>query len=621
MGQDEEIRAVARTLSRNEVLLLSATRFWSQGRGQTLWRGVLSVLHKQGIKAPAAEKAAASLQARGWVVTGGKRSAKTIGLTSAGFRASEVISRGVELLPWDWRSTFPDEQRADPRADAIRAYQESIGMAHDPRKAPNPPLAIIGEGLLGNPHQGIFCWNCRLALSGDQDICPRCSAGQTEAANPSRVEVQDPLQNAEFLKWAFSNYGMSKRALEFMRNTDPKEFAAYTQGWADPQAENPCIPCMMNPAPGPTGSDSAGWAPSDKSPGRVKWERRPKGEKRITPEGLWLHDSSGLMPEGYDPRAWMFENPQEDLDLLVRQARTGDVEAYRKYVREAVRRGILEKSLGTMSHGWGKSWTPEVSAKRSGHRADGFFYLPWSGDDYRAMQNPLTREESEAALAFANHQQKRALNMDNSLTLEQRRDLMWRAAGAGDIVDLYSDFGAGAGMSDPANVKLAARAARLGTEAMEFSKAHHRVGGGKPIIPEIAPRRKNPTDKKRKGDRGKKVEISLDEARKFAKQVGQEAAFEAAMRAHKKFHGVWPDKVTVYRFPDGGKKINRKFVAGLGRVPETHYYKSHPDGNKANTYWVHKHPPGGEPLEVLDPATGVTSKIGGTFKVTSWWYH
>jgi hypothetical protein len=192
---------------------------------------------------------------------------------------------------------------------------------------------------------------------------------------------------------------------------------------------------------------------------------------------------------------------------------------------------------------------------------------------------------------------------------------MWRAAGAGDIIDLYSDWGGGKGPADAENIRNVTRAARLGSQAAAYAR-----GPGGPFTPE--PRRKaNPTNRKRKGDRGKKAEITLQAARAIAAAFGQADAFDAALKAHKTFHGVYPDKVTVYQVPDGKKKINRKFVAGLGRVPETHYYKSHPDGNKANTYWVHKHPPGGEPLEVLDPSTGLTSKIGGTFKVTSWWYH
>lgn len=474
--QDEDIRSIARTLSRTDVIVLSAIRFWSITPGtQTLWGGVLSVLHKQGIKSPEARESVKNLQRLGWVTLwGGERLGKTVSLTNAGVRASDVISRGVELLPWDWRSTFPDVEFLLTK--------------------PNPPLAIVGAGILANPHEGLTCWYCSLPLSSGQDLCPRCGSTNSEMYNP------------------------------------------------------PCVPCK--------------------------------------------------------------ENPDDDLGMLVRQARTGDVEAYRKYVREAVRRGVLESNLATLFHGWGKTWTPDVSRTRAGgdRRRDGFSFLPWSGDDYNAMKNPLDPSETAAGLQFAESQQARALNLENNLTPIQRRDLMWRAAGAGDVIDLYTDVG------HPDAIKSVIRAGRLGSQAQAFSK-----GAIDPLAGQG--RKANPTNRKRKGDRGKKAEITLQAARAIAAKNGQADAFDAALKAHKTFHGVYPDKVTVYQVPDGKKKINRKFVAGLGRVPETHYYKSHPDGNKANTYWVHKHPPGGEPLEVLDPSTGLTSKIGGTFKVTSWWYH
>ena len=452
--QDEDMRAIARTLSRDEVLLLSATRFWSMGSATpTLWRGVLSVLHKQGIKSPAAEKAAASLKARGWVVVSGKRTGKTIGLTNTGHRASEVISRGVELLPWDWRSTFPDVEFLLTK--------------------PNPPLAIVGAGILANPHEGLTCWYCSLPLSSGQDLCPRCGSTNSEMYNPPS-----------------GNLGQ-----------------CFGLGCKEPARKHVHVPAY-----------------------------------------------GGMIPLCYRCASMVPPSGASDHD---RQT-------------------------------WGMKTNPCVPCG----------------------ENPLTPGETADGIKTAEHIQARALNFKNNLTLEQRRDLMWRAAGQGDILDIYSDWGGGKGEADEENVKNVARAARLGSQAAAYSRGHDRAGS-----------KANPTDRKRKGDKGKKVEISIEAARAFATKIGQADAFEAAMKAHKTFHGIYPDKVTVYRFPDGKKKINRKFVAGLGRVPETHYYKAHPKGNKAKTYWVHKHPPGGEPLEVLDPSTGLTSKIGGTCKVTTWWYH
>lgn len=111
-----------------------------------------------------------------------------------------------------------------------------------------------------------------------------------------------------------------------------------------------------------------------------------------------------------------------------------------------------------------------------------------------------------------------------------------------------------------------------------------------------------------------------------ASKVGLAAAarlpgFDAGAEAFRKFHGgLEPKDVRIVRVDDGKKKTTRKVVVGLGVVPETHYVTPYEGSNKQGYYWVHEHPEGKEPLEVLDPETGVTMKIGGSFKVTDWWH-
>lgn len=118
-------------------------------------------------------------------------------------------------------------------------------------------------------------------------------------------------------------------------------------------------------------------------------------------------------------------------------------------------------------------------------------------------------------------------------------------------------------------------------------------------------RRKNPTPAKQK-------KLTLDD-------VQNAPGFEKAKKAFKKFHEQDPHGAVVMRFDDGKPGVTRKVVVALGQVPETHYVTPW-ESNKKGYYWVHKHPKKGMPLEVLDPETGLTSKIGGTYKVTDWWH-
>lgn len=125
----------------------------------------------------------------------------------------------------------------------------------------------------------------------------------------------------------------------------------------------------------------------------------------------------------------------------------------------------------------------------------------------------------------------------------------------------------------------------------------------------------NPNEKKKQ--RPKTTRYSLEEARKKFKGI------DAAIKAYKRFHGSNnpPTHVTVYHLPDGSSEARVENVhAALHRTLETPYvvpWKS----SKRGTLWLHEHPEGeGAPLEVLDPSTGTTRKIGGDFVVDDWWH-
>lgn len=94
--------------------------------------------------------------------------------------------------------------------------------------------------------------------------------------------------------------------------------------------------------------------------------------------------------------------------------------------------------------------------------------------------------------------------------------------------------------------------------------------------------------------------------------------YDVALERFKQFHGgskraaIEPEQALVVRVPDGSRRVTRKVVVAVGRVPETHYLGgSAPKGStKKGYHWVHEHEPGREPIEVLDPETrGVHLKL------------
>lgn len=136
-------------------------------------------------------------------------------------------------------------------------------------------------------------------------------------------------------------------------------------------------------------------------------------------------------------------------------------------------------------------------------------------------------------------------------------------------------------------------------------------------------RSSNPTDSRKKGDRGYVGTISLAEARKRAVAAGMGRQFDENVRAHKKFHGSAPSGVRVYRSNDGKKAKTVEVGSISGRVPETTYIsgKVVDKSNKANRFYVHKHPAKGQPVEVWLAHKKSALKVGGTQKRTSWYYH
>jgi hypothetical protein len=116
--------------------------------------------------------------------------------------------------------------------------------------------------------------------------------------------------------------------------------------------------------------------------------------------------------------------------------------------------------------------------------------------------------------------------------------------------------------------------------------------------------------------------LTLEEAKAalieaYGEEEG-ERQFANAFERGEMFHGKKPAYAEAITYDDGKEEHTVKAVVALGMVPETHYTTPWPS-NKKGYHWIHKHKKGNEPIEVLDPETGVTMKIGGEFRVTDWW--
>lgn len=101
-----------------------------------------------------------------------------------------------------------------------------------------------------------------------------------------------------------------------------------------------------------------------------------------------------------------------------------------------------------------------------------------------------------------------------------------------------------------------------------------------------------------------------------------------ALRAHQEFHGHNPIHLTRVRVADGSSKVTRRYGFVIGEAPEVAYNvwkhaKSNKRGQKGKKLiWVHKFGEGGgkRPLLIHEPKTGLTSYLGGSYRVTDWFH-
>lgn len=128
-------------------------------------------------------------------------------------------------------------------------------------------------------------------------------------------------------------------------------------------------------------------------------------------------------------------------------------------------------------------------------------------------------------------------------------------------------------------------------------------------------------ERKRRRNRDAKYKTPPEEIQLSLEDIEDHPDFELATHRYKRFHETLPQGVRLIRVPDGRDEVTRdpNLYVALHETLETPYVVPW-ESSKAGTIWFHEHPEDGRPLEVLNPRTGITSKVGGTYLIDEWWY-
>lgn len=150
---------------------------------------------------------------------------------------------------------------------------------------------------------------------------------------------------------------------------------------------------------------------------------------------------------------------------------------------------------------------------------------------------------------------------------------------------------------------------------------HFNPGSLGALIDPSRPRRRNRDSKWKTPPKTKDVPID-----KFQWWGSPEAA-EAADKRYKRFHSKRAGKVRIFQIPDGKKEVTRDptLYVGLHETLEVPYQvpwasQKRGDDPENPITWFHEFPQASRPLEVLNPTTGVTSRLGGTYLVDDYYY-
>jgi hypothetical protein len=135
------------------------------------------------------------------------------------------------------------------------------------------------------------------------------------------------------------------------------------------------------------------------------------------------------------------------------------------------------------------------------------------------------------------------------------------------------------------------------------------------------PRAQNPTNHACAKDRGYRGEISLEEARRRARETGKLAEFEKSIKYYRATHGKAPTSVAVYAYDDGSRQKRVSFGVVFGKSDQI-FYEDTPDGKKrnrdgSNKKWVHETSRKAPPSLVWFADTGLLGYVGGALHVNS----
>lgn len=239
----------------------------------------------------------------------------------------------------------------------------------------------------------------------------------------------------------------------------------------------------------------------------------------------------------------------------------------------------------------------------------------------RSRRNPLTRKEVAALRQLV---RRRFRNYGRFSPVEA-------AFGAGmlNAAGVYSKSSADSIKSFRSSTTMAKSARRQYRQAIDSAYASRRNPLLQVVLPNRRRRRRNPPSyikgypnrggaKVRGGQRISRVAF-VDQ-----KEAATYPGFAKALALHRSFHGRAPTHFTRVRVEDGSPAVTKRAVVLIGEAPAIEYRtwryqnsaKSHTKTGQ-RIVWRHKlGEQGGKPAYwVHDPVSGITSLLGGTYRV------
>ena len=122
--------------------------------------------------------------------------------------------------------------------------------------------------------------------------------------------------------------------------------------------------------------------------------------------------------------------------------------------------------------------------------------------------------------------------------------------------------------------------------------------------------------------RGQRIKHSQIIPFSAARRLVGAANYARAAAGFRAFHGLAPLHAVRVRIDDGSRKLTRRAVYEMGEAASLEYQprghsKKHADKSGRRITWTHKlgEKGGTKPVWVHDPKSGVTSLVGGTYRI------